>query len=84
MQDSSLSHFETIARRTVATLPAPFAAPAREVALRVADWPSRDMLRDLGFRQVDIVHNPHRHPLRARHFAFASKRGTPLRPKIWP
>ncbi|MCB1364358.1 MAG: metallopeptidase family protein [Rhodobacteraceae bacterium] len=48
MQDSSLSHFETIARRTVATLPAPFAAPAREVALRVADWPSRDMLRDLG------------------------------------
>ncbi|MCB1536668.1 MAG: DUF1698 domain-containing protein [Rhodoblastus sp.] len=44
----------------------------------------KDMLRDLGFRQVDIVHNPHRHPLRARHFAFASKHGTPLRPKIWP
>ncbi|MFV0512948.1 MAG: metallopeptidase family protein [Jhaorihella sp.] len=48
MQDTSLYHFETVAHRTVASLPAPFAALAGEVALRVADWPTRDMLGDLG------------------------------------
>lgn len=42
----------------------------------------KEMLRDLGFAHVEIVHNPHRHPRRARHFAFASRRRPPMRPQI--
>ncbi len=47
MPDTSAQYFAEIARRTVASLPEPFRSHAAEVALRVADWPSRDMLRDL-------------------------------------
>lgn len=46
--DISLDHFETVARRTVETLPQAFRPAARDVALRVTDWPDADMLRDLG------------------------------------
>lgn len=48
MTDTSPGYFETVARRTVAALPGPFRGPAQEVALRIADWPSDDMLDDLG------------------------------------
>ncbi len=37
-----------MARHTVNTLPEPFRGPARDVAVCVADWPSRQMLRELG------------------------------------
>ncbi|WP_088623693.1 metallopeptidase family protein [Oceanicola sp. 22II-s10i] len=47
-KDPSLDHFETIALRTIAALPAPFAARATQVLLRIADWPDDDMLDDLG------------------------------------
>ncbi len=43
----SLDEIEQIARDTVAGFPAPFRAPARDVAIHVADWPDRDMLRAL-------------------------------------
>jgi len=46
--DHSLAAIEAIARRTVDTLPAPFRTAAREVLLRVVDWPEQDMLDDLG------------------------------------
>lgn len=39
--------FEQVARDTVAGLPAPFATLAQDVALRVADWPPDDMLREM-------------------------------------
>lgn len=48
MTDISLDHFESVARRTVASLPDPFRNLAADVVLRVADWPGRDMLDDLG------------------------------------
>lgn len=48
MPDPSQSHFESVARTTVAGLPDPFRSHAAEVALRVADWPAADMLADLG------------------------------------
>ncbi len=48
MTDISAAHFESVARRTIEGLPEPFRKLAREVALRVADWPERDMLADLG------------------------------------
>ncbi len=44
----SLDEMEQIARDTVAALPAPFAAAAAEVALRVRDLPDADMLAELG------------------------------------
>ncbi|MDK3072196.1 metallopeptidase family protein [Sedimentitalea sp. JM2-8] len=46
--NTSLDHFETVARRTVETLPHAFRAVALDVALRVTDWPDAEMLRDLG------------------------------------
>ncbi len=45
---TDLSHFETIARRTVDTMPATFRAAAQHVLLRIADWPDPEMLADLG------------------------------------
>ncbi len=46
--EPSISDFETMARDTVAGLPEPFRKAALEVALRVVDWPARDMLQELG------------------------------------
>ncbi|HEY9038223.1 MAG TPA: metallopeptidase family protein [Roseovarius sp.] len=43
----SLDQMEQIARDTVAALPAPFAAAAAEVVLRVRDLPDAAMLADL-------------------------------------
>ena len=43
-----LAHFERVARRTVDAMPAAFRSAAQAVALRVVDWPARDMLADLG------------------------------------
>ena len=43
-----LDRMESIARDVVEALPPPFREAAREVALRVADWPDDAMLRDLG------------------------------------
>ena len=45
--DCSTFAIETIARDTVAALPAPFAALAQAVAIRVVEWPDEAMLRDL-------------------------------------
>ncbi|MCU9838087.1 metallopeptidase family protein [Ruegeria sp. WL0004] len=45
---TDLRHFETIARRTVDTMPHAFHAAAQHVLLRIADWPDPDMLADLG------------------------------------
>ncbi|MHA7851989.1 MULTISPECIES: metallopeptidase family protein [Roseovarius] len=42
-----INEMETIARETVEALPEPFAKLARDVALRVVDWPAQDMLREL-------------------------------------
>ena len=42
-----LAHFETVARRTVDAMPVAFRGPAQAVALRVVDWPPRDILTDL-------------------------------------
>ncbi|WP_076446367.1 metallopeptidase family protein [Roseivivax lentus] len=39
---------EAMARATIAALPAPFAAGASGIVLRVEEWPDEDMLRDLG------------------------------------
>jgi predicted Zn-dependent protease with MMP-like domain len=38
METPSLARIEEIARETVADLPAPFAALARDVAIQAADW----------------------------------------------
>ncbi|MCQ0093800.1 metallopeptidase family protein [Roseovarius sp. M141] len=46
-QIPSLDQMEQIARDTVAALPAPFAAAAAEVVLRVLDLPDAAMLADL-------------------------------------
>ncbi|MEZ5714032.1 MAG: metallopeptidase family protein [Paracoccaceae bacterium] len=43
----SLDRIEAIALATIAGFPAPFRAFAEQVLLRVADWPSDDMLDDL-------------------------------------
>lgn len=42
------AHFESVARRTVDTLPEPLRSHARAVLLCVADWPDGAMLDDLG------------------------------------
>ncbi|SFT38128.1 metallopeptidase family protein [Sedimentitalea nanhaiensis] len=47
-QDTSLAHFEIIARATVSDLPPAFHPAADAVAVRVVDWPDTPMLRDLG------------------------------------
>lgn len=47
-RDTSLSHFETVARATVDALPPAFRDIAHEVVLRVSDWPDADMLRTVG------------------------------------
>ena len=46
--DPSLDEMYHMARDTVAGLPEPFRPAAREVALRVEEWPARDMLEELG------------------------------------
>ena len=46
--DPTLDDFERIARLTVEAMPEPFRKGAREVMLRIADWPDDDMLDDLG------------------------------------
>jgi predicted Zn-dependent protease with MMP-like domain len=43
----TLARIEQIARDTIADLPTPFAAAAREVVLRVEDLPNAQMLADL-------------------------------------
>ncbi len=43
-----LDTIETHARDAVEALPAPFQPAARQVAIRVVDWPDDDMLDDLG------------------------------------
>ena len=43
-------YFQTIARQTVEALPRPFRPAAEEVLLRVAEWPGRQMLEELGIR----------------------------------
>ena len=48
MPDPSLDQIEQIARQTIADLPAPFAAGAANVLLRVEDWPDDAMLDELG------------------------------------
>jgi len=45
--DTSLEAIEDMARATIQALPAPFAALAAPVVLRVENWPEPDMLRDL-------------------------------------
>ena len=47
-QDPTLEYFEVQALQALAGFPAPFGALAAHVQLRVADWPSPDMLADLG------------------------------------
>ena len=42
-----LAHFERVARRTIDGMPAAFRGAAQAVALRIIDWPDRDMLADL-------------------------------------
>ncbi|SIS69169.1 Predicted Zn-dependent protease, minimal metalloprotease (MMP)-like domain [Roseivivax lentus] len=44
----TLADMEAMARATIAALPAPFAAGASGIVLRVEEWPDEDMLRDLG------------------------------------
>ncbi|WP_322865228.1 metallopeptidase family protein [Aquicoccus sp. G2-2] len=44
----TLDQVERIARDTVEMFPPAFRDPARAVAIRVVDWPSRAMLDDLG------------------------------------
>lgn len=44
---ATLAEIERIARETVAALPAPFAAAAREVVLRVEDLPAAQLLAEL-------------------------------------
>jgi len=43
-----LDTIENHARDAVEALPAPFMPAARQVAIRVVDWPDDDMLDDLG------------------------------------
>ncbi|MDM8168133.1 metallopeptidase family protein [Roseovarius sp.] len=46
--DPSLAQIEEMARAAIADLPDGFQPAAKEVALRVVDWPERWMLDDLG------------------------------------
>jgi predicted Zn-dependent protease with MMP-like domain len=46
--DPSLAQIEEMARAAIADLPDGFQPAAKEVALRVVDWPERWMLADLG------------------------------------
>lgn len=46
-----LDMFEDIALRTVDGFPQPFRDAAREVLLRVTDWPTDDMLASLGINK---------------------------------
>lgn len=43
-----IADIEDIARATVDALPHPFRAAARQVVIRVVDWPTDDMLNELG------------------------------------
>lgn len=43
-----LTYFEEIANKAVSNLPAVFQPGARDVVLRVVDWPSDDMVREIG------------------------------------
>ena len=46
--NTDLAAFEKCAYETVARFPAAFQTAAQEVALRVVDWPSQNMLDELG------------------------------------
>jgi len=48
MPPTDAEAFEQIARATVADFPPAFRDAAQRVALRVADWPSANILRDVG------------------------------------
>ena len=50
-----LIEMERMAARTVEALPGAFRTAAREVALRVADWPDRAMLRSLGMNDPRML-----------------------------
>ena len=45
--DHDTAHFEQIAQAAAAGFPAPFRAPASQVAIQIADWPTPDMLREM-------------------------------------
>lgn len=45
MKDTA--HFYTVAERTIAGFPHPFRTAARDVLLRVVDWPSQDILQEM-------------------------------------
>ncbi len=47
-EDQSPARFEASARAAVDGFPDVFRSAARDVALRVVDWPSREMLREVG------------------------------------
>ena len=51
-QPPDLDRFETLAHAAVAGFPDPFRTAAQRVALRVVDWPSADMLRDVGLHHA--------------------------------
>ena len=47
MSDPDLAAFEGMARATLDTLPDPFRVAARDVVLRVEDWPPAQILREM-------------------------------------
>ena len=47
------AHFYDIAEKTIAAFPGPFRVAARQVLLRVVDWPPRDILQEM---QIDDPH----------------------------
>ncbi|PYE85430.1 metallopeptidase family protein [Pseudoroseicyclus aestuarii] len=55
MTAPTLDEIEEIARRTVAALPAAFRGRAQEVALRVADFASEEMLEEIGGEAFDLT-----------------------------
>lgn len=44
----ALTHFEEVARRTIAAFPDSFRSMAQAVHIVVTDWPQAEMLRELG------------------------------------
>lgn len=48
MHHTDTDYFLHCVERTIATLPEPFRAAARQVVVSVVDWPSQDMLDELG------------------------------------
>lgn len=47
---TDLDRIDQLAHQTVAQFPAPFRAAAKEVAIRVTDWPDAAMLHALGIQ----------------------------------